>query len=209
MAVPAALLLAILALGVFAWLAAGVASGESWQLDSSLRAFAYHNSSPTLTIALRGISALGTSVVLSVFCVLLVVFFLRKQWPRAAIWLGLAMAGAFTLTYLLKNFFERPRPLAFYVANPETYSFPSGHAVNAFCFYFVAAGLLGSRLHHRGARLALWAFAAVLVALIGWSRVYLGVHYPSDVLAGYAVAAIWVTVLILLDRARRRHAREQ
>jgi undecaprenyl-diphosphatase len=200
----------LLALAVFAWLANGVLKGESWQLDSSLRSFAYLHSSPALTVFMRGISALGSSVVLVLFSVFLIAYFWRAWRLRAAFWLAITMVGAFTLNTMLKNFFERPRPVPFHIHNPASYSFPSGHALLSFCFYFVAAGLLTARMRNRNAQAALWTGAALVIIAIGASRIYLGVHYPSDVLAGYAAASIWVVTLILLHRRRsdslRRHS---
>jgi membrane-associated phospholipid phosphatase len=207
LALLASLLLAVVSLAIFSWLARGVLAGRVWQLDSSLRAFAYAHSSPALTTLMRGTSALGSLPVLVLLSAVLIVWFLRAQWSRAALWLGMDMTGAYVLTVALKQFFERPRPEAFHISNPATYSFPSGHALTSFCFYFVTAGLLTARMRNRSAKAALWTGAALLVAGIGVSRIYLGVHYPSDVLAGYAAAAIWVVTLILLDRLRNGRLR--
>ena len=158
---------------------------------------------------MRGASAMGSFLVLVALSAVLIVWFLRAGWSRAALWLGMDMAGAYALTAALKQFFERPRPEAFHVSNPATYSFPSGHALTSFCFYFVTAGLLTARVRNRSAQVVLWTGAALLVAGIGVSRIYLGVHYPSDVLAGYAAAAIWVVMLILLDRLRNGRPRSR
>jgi undecaprenyl-diphosphatase len=201
-------LLAFIALAIFSWLANGVLAGQTWQLDSSLRAFAYAHSSPALTALMRAISALATPPVLAFLSAALILWFVRAHWQRATVWLVVDMAGAFLLTVELKRFFARPRPLPFSMAEPATYSFPSGHALASFCFYFVAAGLLTARIQNSLAKVVLWVAAALLVVGIGASRIYLGVHYPSDVLAGYAAAAIWVVTLIWLDRLsnRRRKA---
>jgi hypothetical protein len=93
--------------------------------------------------------------------------------------------GALVLDLSLKYAFHRPRPVPFFVPAPYTYSFPSGHSLFSFCFYGVLAGLLTRRIRSRRWRVLIWTLAALLVATIGLSRVYLGVHYPSDVIAGY------------------------
>jgi undecaprenyl-diphosphatase len=114
------------------------------------------------------------------------------------------MAGALAMDVVLKHVFHRARPVAYFVPQPRTYSFPSGHALGSFCFYLVLAGLLTARLRDLTARVLIWMVAALLVAAIGFSRVYLGVHWPTDVIAGYAAAAFWVAGLVTVDRWRRR-----
>jgi undecaprenyl-diphosphatase len=119
-------------------------------------------------------------------------------WPqrRPAVFLIVATLGGETIDQALKVFFHRTRPEAFFgLAQPETYSFPSGHSMASCCFYGAAAALLGTRIHSRAARAALWAGAAVLVAAIGFSRVYLGFHYPTDVLGGYTAGLAWLAAL--------------
>lgn len=105
--------------------------------------------------------------------------------------------------------FQRPRPVPFFdTPLPSSYSFPSGHALFSFCFYGMLAAIITARLHSRSARTVIWLLAGVLVALIGLSRIYLGVHYPSDVLAGYAAALVWVVAVAFGDHmlSRRRRA---
>src|ERR1700682_753225 len=112
---------------------------------------------------------------------------------RPAILLVVAAAGAVALDELLKLVFHRPRPEAYFgYPLPSSYSFPSGHAVSSCCFYGVLAAIVTARMRSRAAKSAVWTAAALMAALIGLSRIYLGVHYPSDVVAGYAVAVVWV-----------------
>ncbi len=74
------------------------------------------------------------------------------------------------------------------------------------CFYGALAIAVAPRLRRTAARAAVWASAGLLAALIGFSRVYLGVHYPSDVVAGYAAALVWVVLVALADNTFRRRA---
>jgi undecaprenyl-diphosphatase len=92
----------------------------------------------------------------------------------------------------------------FFGAVPQTYSFPSGHSLFSFCFYGVLAGLITARIESRPLRILIWILAATLVFSIGLSRIYLGVHYPSDVLGGYLAGTIWVSTMLALDRLRTR-----
>jgi membrane-associated phospholipid phosphatase len=132
--------------------------------------------------------AIGTVV-----CVLL---YRRRRLVEAAL-LPVVLAGAELLNLALKLSFHRPRPEYAFV-HLETYSFPSGHAMISTAAYGAFAYLAWSRLRTRHARLALVAGTAVLVALICFSRLYLGVHYLSDVLAGAAGGAFWLAVSIAL-----------
>jgi undecaprenyl-diphosphatase len=112
---------------------------------------------------------------------------------RAAIVFLIAAAGGEALDATLKVLFRRARPEVFFgYTAPSTYSFPSGHAMLSACFYGVLAAVIAQRLESRAQRAAVWIAAAVTAATIGLSRIYLGVHYPSDVLAGYAAAIVWV-----------------
>jgi undecaprenyl-diphosphatase len=110
------------------------------------------------------------------------------------------------LDLALKHTFHRARPIGFFGISPSSYSFPSGHALGSLCFYGVLAAILSARVRGRAARFCIWIAASILVTLIGFSRIYLGVHYPSDVIAGYCAAAVWVGMVVFLDRTlgRRR-----
>ncbi len=188
---------------LFAWLADEVFEGDAGRFDTSVRAWIHGFASPALTRAMQFASALGSEVLVTGLVVSLAVFLLLR-WRRAALWMVIAMAGALVLDLALKAGFHRARPVPFFGATPHSYSFPSGHALFSFCFYGVLAGLVTVRIRSLALRIAIWLGAAGVVAAIGLSRIYLGVHYPSDVLAGYLSAAMWVAAMITADRARRR-----
>ena len=132
-----------------------------------------------------------------------VILFIVKKWYRGLGWLAVTMVGATVLDLALKYGFHRTRPVPFFGALPHTYSFPSGHALYSFCFYGVMAGLINARVRSHWLRIAVWSIAVAMVASIGLSRIYLGVHYPSDVVAGYLAGAIWVSTMITIDRLRK------
>ena len=149
------------------------------------------------------ISWMGARGLLLLFLISIAAFLIFR-WRRAALWLFLSVAGADVLILTLKYGFHRQRPAAFFGAEPTSYSFPSGHSLASFCFYMVLAGLLSSRVRSPGLRIVVWIVASLLVAAIGLSRIYLGVHYPSDVIGGYLAAAVWVTTLLAADHMRGR-----
>ena len=119
----------------------------------------------------------------------------------------ISILGALVLDLSLKYAFHRARPAPFFGPLPHTYSFPSGHALFSFCFYGVLAGLLADRVRSFKLRILVWTLAALLVAAIGVSRIYLGVHYPSDVIAGYLTATLWVSTMIAVDRVKKQRKR--
>jgi len=205
----ASLLLAVLALFLFAWIAESVSLNKTVAFDSSIRARVHHFASPRLTRVMIAISFLGgDGLVMAAVTALLV--FLFFGWRRATLWLLVTLLGALVLDLTLKFGFHRARPAPFFFFFLRTYSFPSGHSLFAFCFYGVLAGLWTGRIKSYWGRIIIWAVAALLVTAIGLSRIYLGVHYPSDVVAGYLTATLWVSTLVALDRLRvRRNSRQE
>ena len=192
---------AVLSLFLFAWIAENVSHDRTANFDHSVRMGIHEYASPGLTKAMIAISFVGGDG-LTIAAILAVMVFLYFHWRRATLWLVVTILGALVLDLTLKYAFHRARPTPFFAALPRTYSFPSGHALFSFCFYGVLAGLLAGRTRSRVARVLIWTLAAILVAAIGLSRIYLGVHYPSDVIAGYLTATLWVSTLLALDRVR-------
>ena len=196
------LVIAVLAIFLFAWLAENVAEQHTLAFDSSVRAAVHSLASPTLTRVMFAISFMGSSGLIA-SALLAFALFRHFEWRRAAIWLVVTLAGALVLDLTLKFAFHRPRPVPLFGAIPHSFSFPSGHSLFSFCFYGVLAGLLAGRVRSMSARVLIWLVAALLVLAIGLSRIYLGVHYPSDVIAGYLAGTIWAATMVALDRLRR------
>ncbi len=115
-----------------------------------------------------------------------------------------SVGGAALLNTLLKKIFQRERPALHRLAEETGYSFPSGHSMAAFALYGVLAYLLWRHIGSKKGRLALISLAALLALSIGLSRIYLGVHYPSDVLAGYLASTVWLGLGIELFRGWQR-----
>jgi len=200
-AILASLAAAVLALLLFAWLGSEVLEGDTQHFDQVIREWVHHYASSGMTRAMNAISLLGYNVLIVELAIALAVF-AWLRWRRAALWLAVAMAGSLVLDLTLKYIYHRTRPTAYFGTAPHSYSFPSGHAMCSFCFYGVLAGLLSARTKPLAWRLLIWFAAATLVIAIGLSRIYLGVHYPSDVVAGYLAATVWVGTVIVLDHVR-------
>jgi undecaprenyl-diphosphatase len=176
----------------FAELADEVVEGESRRFDRTVLLWIHAHSPEWLDGPMRLVTAMGYyQVVLPLLASVVLVFYL-KGWRLSAVLLLVSTVGGSLLTAILKAVFGRARPELFdsgYTAS--FYSFPSGHATVAVGFYGTLTLILAYRL--RGfARWAVVACGVLLVLLIGFSRLYLGVHYPTDVLAGFLAAPLWV-----------------
>ena len=126
---------------------------------------------------------------------LVVLGLLRRRQCREALVFAVAVGGSMLLTQVLKPLLARPRPDLWVSITPAfTYSFPSGHAMDT----AAVATALGLLLGPSRARRPAWVLGALFVLGVGWSRMYLGVHFPSDVLAGWASAGGWVVAVHLL-----------
>jgi undecaprenyl-diphosphatase len=186
-------------------LAADVASGETQQADLDVTRWAQQLDSPLLMASAPILSAFGSELLVVLVLATTVVLARQQRWGAITTVLIVTL-GAVGLNSLLKLAFQRARPEAVSVAVlAQGYSFPSGHAMVAAAFYTLLA-YLGWRLLRGWPRRAYVGGLALLVLLIGWSRVYLGVHYLSDVVAGFLAGFLWAEAAIvgahLLGRQR-------
>jgi membrane-associated phospholipid phosphatase len=195
-----AFLIAAAALFIFGWLAEEMLEGDTQRFDSFVRTAIHQHATPGLTRLMLGFSFLGSVATVSVLCLVLLSAFLCFRRVRLAALLGITMIGMAALDFSLKLAFHRPRPVAFFGSSPSSYSFPSGHAFGALCFYGVLAAISAARARGKAAKSCIWTGAVLLIGMIGLSRIYLGVHYPSDVIAGYCAGAVWVGAVGFLDQ---------
>jgi undecaprenyl-diphosphatase len=187
---------AFLAAAFFAALAHAVTEGHAAAFDMSVRDAIHSWATPMFTEAMRVITVLGELAFLVPLGAIVVWRLCAAGRPRAGVLFLVVALGAEGCDQVLKFCFQRPRPAAFFgLKQPMTYSFPSGHSVASCCFYGVLAALLAAAAPSRARQVAIWMAAAWLILAIGFSRVYLGVHYPTDVLGGYAVAVVWVVLV--------------
>ena len=211
LSLPLGISAAVASLIFFAWLSNEVLAGETRQFDEVTRAAVHHLASPTMTSIMRGISFTGSTIFLTTATIIMFIWFLTRRWRREGWLLGITMLGASILNTTLKLTFQRPRPEPFFdLLAPRTYSFPSGHSLASFCFYGALATVLTARIENKKINFVTWLIAGVMVLVIGLSRIYLGVHYTTDVLAGYAAALIWIAVIRFLEMqlVRRRRKAE-
>jgi undecaprenyl-diphosphatase len=142
--------------------------------------------------SMRDVTALGSTGVLTFITLAVAGFLVLQRKAHAAWFVVVAVGGGMLLSTLFKMGFDRPRPdLVPHGAMVYTASFPSGHSMMAAVTYLTLGALLARVQPHRRLKLYLLGLAIVLAAAVGVSRVYLGVHWPTDVLAGWTLGAAW------------------
>jgi undecaprenyl-diphosphatase len=142
--------------------------------------------------AMRDLTALGSAPVLLIFGLAVAGALLARRQFHALVLLLAATLGAELLNAALKGFFQRARPdLDLHLTEVRSLSFPSGHAMESAAIYLTLAALLSRLVQARALKLYFLGLAVFLTFVVGMSRVYLGVHYPSDVLAGWTMGLAW------------------
>ena len=198
---------------VFLRLAAEIGEGETRAFDTGILLalrqpgdLAHPIGPAWLEAAMVDITALGGVTVLTLVTIGVIGFLLAgRRWSRAG-FVFIAVVGSALLNTLLKLEYARPRPeMVAHLVNVTSTSFPSGHAMNSAAVYLTLGVLMARAVDQRRLKLYCVGIAALLALLIGASRVYLGVHYPTDVLAGWTVGAAWAALCWLVaERLRRR-----
>ena len=154
---------------------------------------------PQVEVAMRDLTALGGITVLSLISLAVMVYLVLRRQVASAGLLALAIVGGQGISHLAKAGFSRPRPeLVPHDVAVSTASFPSGHSMMAAVVYLTLAVMLARVEKRRRIRVFYLSVAAILAMLVGVSRVYLGVHWPSDVLAGWSLGAAWALGVWLL-----------
>lgn len=192
-------LLILFSLVVFLKIGEDVLGKETISFDSTIIHFIYAFRSPLMTTVMRAITFLGGGLFIGSAIVVTIVLLVRKHAKDALIFSFILFFGI-NLNLLLKALFQRPRPEFMPLIHESSYSFPSGHSMNSFVFYMSLSYFIFRKTNSRRLRLILSLLSGLLVLFIGISRVYLGVHYPSDVLAGFIAGGIWLCAAILFEK---------
>lgn len=209
------LILSAAALAFFSWIASAMAGGATQRFDQSVVELMRRNAAPLWDwLALAG-AGLGSGIAMWVVLIIGTVLLWRSRHHFSVLLLWVSFLGGRVLNEELKATFARSRPepidwevevFGRSVGFPESFSFPSGHATTAMVVFGTVAYLI-ARLEPT-ARQRRWTLggAAALIVLVGWSRVYMGVHYPSDVVAGYLAGFLWATLVVLAIEVVRHFA---
>ena len=182
-------------LALFGWLSQEVLEKEAFGFDTTILLWLHQHSNATIDNLMLTLTKLGNPefVVVLVTVSFSLLLWYKRVW--AAQILFLTCLGGLILNQGLKLVFAKPRPQLWTPLIVEhSYSFPSGHALGSSALYGFLAVLLASQYPRY--RLGIYSIAVVIVGSIGLSRLFLGVHYPTDIIAGYAVGLLWLTTCV-------------
>jgi membrane-associated phospholipid phosphatase len=203
------LILSVLVMLLMAKIHEEIAQPFLEHVDQQLMQTIHAHNTPALTRLAFTLSFIGSPLALVPGIALSALVLWAVKLRRDALLLVIAIGGAALLDTVLKLHFRRIRPtVPWALVTEHSFSFPSGHSVGAVVLYGTITYLIWNHLHDLAQRAAVIASALLLIAGIGASRVYIGVHYPTDVAAGYLVGLLWLLTLIGANQYLARDERE-
>ena len=199
----AGFLVAVGMLVLFSVLAEDVATHQAIVLDNQANSALHQYTNPNFDTAMNTASLVGSAYVLVPLVLLVVIALIVTRRKRTATFLAVAAVGGALLNEVLKQSFARARPNLPWATKLTTYSFPSGHSMESLVCYIALALVVWRVFGRRWGAFAV-VLASLLVLTIGISRIYLGAHYFSDVVGGYAAGTFWVSGAATATAGRRR-----
>lgn len=182
----------------FASVAEEVIEGETHEFDAAVAGWFRDIDNPDtpwgptwLEEAMRDVTGLGGFTVLGFVLLATVIYLAMTGKVRTALFVGFAVVGGSVLSTALKALFDRPRPDVEAVSRVFTASFPSGHAAVSAVVYLTLGLLLAEASPSRRVRIYFIGLGGLVTFIVGVSRIYLGVHFPTDVIAGWALGGAW------------------
>jgi undecaprenyl-diphosphatase len=196
-----------MAIGVFVDITRELLEGEVDAIDRAIVLAVARVRTPWVTVAAVDLTALGSITVVALFSILAVVTLLVLRDRRGALQILSAFGGAVLWTQVMKDLIDRPRPAVVpRLVSVSGFSYPSGHSLAAASVYLTISILVSQHLQTTRARIAVFAVAGFIIMLVALSRVYLGVHYPTDVAGGIALGGAWAFLLASAFSLRDRRA---
>ncbi|MBO0961193.1 phosphatase PAP2 family protein [Neobacillus sp. MM2021_6] len=165
--------------------------------DNRVIAFIQGQETPVLTKVMEFFTFIGSAPFVTVLIILFVFFLYKVLHHRSELILFMSVIiGSAVLNGILKHIFKRVRPDFHRLIDISGYSYPSGHAMNAFTVYVILTFLLWRHIPSKWGRSVLIVCSSFMILAIGISRIYLGVHFPSDIMGGYLASGFWLTTAI-------------
>lgn len=188
-----------LSLFIFFELTEEVLERELHYIDVLISQSVYLLRTPFLTNLMFVITELGSLFVLALVSLISIIFLLKHH-KKEAILFSLAVVMGIVINTALKSVVQRPRPELSPLISESMSSFPSGHAMNAFIFFALLSFFSFHFFRNKVLTVAITAFSILCILLVGFSRIYLGVHYLTDVIGGYIAGFCWFVTVLLVDR---------
>lgn len=187
---------------IFGMIAKAVFQKEIFEFDATIYNFLVNHRNTVLNLIFTGITKLGNALILAILTILCIIFIKDKKYKILVPINILAITG---LNILLKNIFVRPRPDILRLIEETGYSFPSGHAMASTAFYGLLIYIAHKKIENKKVRNTICVMLTILILMINISRIYVGVHYASDVLAGmcFSIAYLILITRILLMYERK------
>lgn len=176
-----------------------ILKNEILTFDVVIRDYVYLFRGPIITELMRGVTFLGSAPFLGTATIATTLFLLKNRKKDALVFTFILSFGVF-LNIALKYLFQRPRPDFLPLANESSYSLPSGHSMNSFVFYTCISFFIFRKLKNKSLKIFLIGTSILLIFFVGISRIYLGVHYPSDVLAGFLTGLLWFVLVLIFEK---------
>ncbi|MDA1675475.1 phosphatase PAP2 family protein [Bacillus cereus group sp. TH152-1LC] len=200
-------ILSLISLICFGIMAVLVINQKTATFDSKVIAFIQGLESPFLTTIMKFFTTIGSTKTVAILCLIImcVLYKVLKQRSECLLFIT-AILGTNVLFISLKFLIQRERPSLHRLIEETGYSFPSGHSTIAFALYATVLFLLWRHVRVQWKRVILTVLVSMMIISIGISRIYVGVHYPSDVLAGFLIAAFWITLVIGIHQKYQENA---
>lgn len=191
-------LICALLIGSFAFLATAIHLHTITGFDNAVIDAVQGAEVPWLTVVMKTFTHIGSTVAVILLSALCLAWLLRKHYRAQALLFAAVIAGTGILNQLMKLIFKRERPDFHRLIDIGGYSFPSGHTMMAFSLYTILAYMIWRNLKTAWGRMSVIIIAALMIFMIAVSRIYLGVHYPSDIVGGALASALWLIASIAI-----------
>ena len=183
----------------FNWIAYLVSKNNIAWLDKPVISFFRSIENPILTKIYLWFTFIGdTPMVITIFLLSMAFLYFVLKHRIQLIFLLIVLVGSTLINNVLKIIYQRERPIEYRLADATGFSFPSGHAMASFTLYVALSFLIWKQIPSKLGRTLVIITTSLMIIMIGTSRIYLGVHYPSDILGGYLVSASWLIFTIYI-----------
>ncbi|WP_158231861.1 MULTISPECIES: phosphatase PAP2 family protein [unclassified Sporosarcina] len=185
-------IICILFTGFFAYIARSIHLQTISSFDEPIIDFVQSAESPGLTSIMKLFTTIGSTTSVVLLAILTLGVLLWKKHRAQAVLFAIVLAGTGILNQVLKFIFKRERPDFNRLIDIGGYSFPSGHTMMAFSLYTILTYILWRNVKNTGSQVVIIILAAMMIVMIAVSRIYLGVHFPSDIVGGVLASSVWL-----------------